>query len=69
MTRATCSKSLLAGNTLWRDEAAVAADIARREMFIRAGWRVLEVTASRLRNPGPLVGELLALLAETPSGR
>jgi hypothetical protein len=54
------------GSTHWRDEAAVAADIARREQFIRAGWRVLEVTASRLRITGAVTGELAALLAETP---
>lgn len=57
------------GSTHWRDEAAVAADIARREMFIRAGWRVLEVTASRLRSSGRIAGELAALLAETPPRR
>ena len=57
------------GSAHWRDEAAVAADIARREMFIRAGWRVLEVTASRLRNAGRVAGEVAALLAETPQRR
>jgi hypothetical protein len=54
------------GHPHWRDEAAVASDIARRELFIRAGWRVLEVTSSRLRKPGSLAGEITALLAESP---
>lgn len=57
------------GHTHWEDEAAVASDIARRELFIRADWRVLEVTSSRLRKVGSLTGEIAALLAEMPSNR
>lgn len=39
-------------------------DIIRRELFERAGWKVILITATRLRRPASLVAEVGAVLRE-----
>ena len=39
-------------------------DIIRRELFERAGWKVILVTDRRLRNPGAVVAEVRVALTE-----
>ena len=52
------------GSGHWLDRGVFEDDIIRRELFERAGWKVILVTAPRLRRPAQLVAEVAALLRE-----
>ena len=52
------------GSGHWLDPAVFEDDIGRRELFERAGWRVILVTAPRLRHPAYLVAQVAEALRE-----
>ena len=52
------------GSVHWLDRDVFEDDIIRRELFERAGWKILLVTAPRLRHPAQLAAEVAALLRE-----
>ena len=52
------------GSGHWEDRNVFEDDITRRELFERAGWKVILVTAPRLRDRARLVAEVAAVLRE-----
>ncbi|MDJ0335938.1 hypothetical protein QMG83_11945 [Salinibacterium sp. G-O1] len=52
------------GSGHWLDRDVFEDDIIRRELFERAGWKVILVTAPRLRQPAQLAAEVAAVLRE-----
>ena len=52
------------GSGHWLDRDVFEDDIIRRELFERAEWKNVLVTASRLRRPARLISEIGALLRE-----
>ncbi len=55
------------GSGHWLDRGVFEDDIIRRELFERAGWKIILVTASRLRYPAQLAAEVAAVLRERAS--